>query len=132
MARFGVALLSRQQSNRVCNNGLRSSLRRAAAEITDGTGDLSGTNTACGCANWLTSAVPASRLFQKRRGEQRGEALDLVLNARRESGGLAGGADGGVASGKFFFREADELFSLQFRKRDALSQSKEMIAGSTA
>src|ERR1051325_11228719 len=46
----------RQHSNNSSSRGLGSSLRRAAAETTVGAGGVSGTNTACGCGSWLTSA----------------------------------------------------------------------------
>jgi hypothetical protein len=79
----------RQQPSSSFSSGLVSTLRWAGAETTDGTGGLSVTKTACGCASWLTSAGASVTFAGVDEGEQRGQVLDVMPEARRESRRLA-------------------------------------------
>ena len=60
-------------------------------------------------------------------GQKRCEGLDVMSKSWRESSRLARSADGRVASGKFFFNEADEVFAFEFGQCDAFPQREQMI-----
>jgi hypothetical protein len=61
------------------------------------------------------------------RGKECRERLDVMSKARSKSCVLTGGADRGVASGKFFLGEPDEVFFFEFGQCDAFAQSEQMI-----
>ena len=61
--------------------------------------------------------------------QQGREIFDLVLETGSEAGGLASGADGGVASRKGFLREADERLGADpvFRDPERMAEAEDLV-----